>query len=196
MTEVRSSPAVLHGTPAPAYIGPLLREDAVFAALWRRDRVVLVIAGDSRRARPVVRHAGAAAAFRARRICGRLSGGRGPALLASVLTPLLATLWFTDWPHDGPPTQWIAHVVFFLLIAVLSSLLMHELQKRSRAEREALAIAAEPRARRCAKPTGARTSSSPCWRTSCAIRSRRSATWPMCLPRAAGSRRRSAARAR
>jgi signal transduction histidine kinase/ActR/RegA family two-component response regulator len=69
-------------------------------------------------------------------------GGRGPALLASVLTPLLATFWFTNWPQDAPPTQWIAHVVFFLLIAMLSGQLMHELQKRSRAEREALAIAA------------------------------------------------------
>jgi signal transduction histidine kinase/ActR/RegA family two-component response regulator len=55
----------------------------------------------------------------------------------------LATLFFTDWPKDGPPLQWIAHVVFFVLIAVLSSVLMHELQKRSRAEREALAIAAD-----------------------------------------------------
>ena len=63
-------------------------------------------------------------------------------MLASVLTPMLATLWFTNWPHDAPATQWIAHVVFFLLIALLSSQLMHELQKRSRAEREALAIAA------------------------------------------------------
>ena len=39
--------------------------------------------------------------------------------------------------------QWVAHVVFFVIIAVLSSVLMHELQKRSRAEREALAIAAD-----------------------------------------------------
>ena len=69
-------------------------------------------------------------------------GGRGPAILASLLTPLLATFWFTSWPHDAPPTQWIAHVVFFVLIALLSSELMHELQKRSRTEREALGIAA------------------------------------------------------
>jgi len=74
-------------------------------------------------------------------LCAYLAG-RGPALVASIVTPILATFFFTDWPHDGPPTQWIAHVVFFLLIATLSSVLMHELQTRSRAEREALAIAA------------------------------------------------------
>ena len=64
-------------------------------------------------------------------------------MLASFLTPLLATFWFTNWPNDAPPTQWIAHVVFFLLIASISAVLMHELQNRSRAERQALAIAAD-----------------------------------------------------
>ena len=37
-----------------------------------------------------------------------------------------------------------------------------------------ITTASSPR-RRCARPTGARTTSSPCWRTSCAIRWRRSA---------------------
>ena len=45
-------------------------------------------------------------------------GGRGPALLASALTPVLATFWFTGWPHDAPPFQWVAHVTFFLLLAI------------------------------------------------------------------------------
>ena len=44
-------------------------------------------------------------------------GGRGAGLLASVLTPVAATFWFTAWPHDAPPMQWGAHVLFFLLIA-------------------------------------------------------------------------------
>jgi signal transduction histidine kinase/ActR/RegA family two-component response regulator len=60
-------------------------------------------------------------------ICAYL-GGRGPALFASALTPVLATLWFTSWPHDAPPLQWLAHVTFFLLLAVLTALIMHELQ--------------------------------------------------------------------
>ena len=56
-------------------------------------------------------------------------GGLGPGLLASLLTPVAATIWFTAWPHDAPAAQWLAHVVFFLLIAGLSTLLMHELQR-------------------------------------------------------------------
>jgi signal transduction histidine kinase/ActR/RegA family two-component response regulator len=58
------------------------------------------------------------------------------------LTSVLATVWFTNWPNDAPPAQWIAHVTFFMLIAALSIQLMYELQKRSHAERAALVVAA------------------------------------------------------
>jgi PAS domain S-box-containing protein len=70
-------------------------------------------------------------------------GGRGPGLLASLLTPLAATVWFTDWPNDAPPFQWLAHVGFFLLIAVLATLLMHELQRTALAQLVAVRTAAE-----------------------------------------------------
>ena len=56
-------------------------------------------------------------------------GGGGAGLLASLLTPVAATIWFTTWPHDAPPAQWGAHVAFFLLIAALATLLMRELQR-------------------------------------------------------------------
>jgi PAS domain S-box-containing protein len=54
--------------------------------------------------------------------------GRGPALLACLLTPLLATLWFTQWPTGVHPWQWAAHVTFFVGIGVLVVTLMHEIQ--------------------------------------------------------------------
>jgi signal transduction histidine kinase/ActR/RegA family two-component response regulator len=55
-------------------------------------------------------------------------GGRGPALLASGITPILATIWFTSWPQDGPPQQWLLHVAFFLVLAVLTILIMEAMQ--------------------------------------------------------------------
>ncbi len=70
-------------------------------------------------------------------------GGRGAGLLASVLTPVAATFWFTAWPHDAPPMQWGAHVLFFLLIAALATSLMHELQRRSHSQLVALRAAAQ-----------------------------------------------------
>jgi signal transduction histidine kinase len=68
-------------------------------------------------------------------VCACVSG-RGPALLASVIAPLLATVGFTQWPHDAPPLQWLAHVTFFLLIAVLATLLVHALQEAVRRAHE------------------------------------------------------------
>jgi len=70
-------------------------------------------------------------------------GGLGPGLLASALTPIAATIWFTAWPHDAPPLQWVAHVLFFLLIAVLTAMLMSALQHSAREQLAALRSAAE-----------------------------------------------------
>jgi len=70
-------------------------------------------------------------------------GGRGPALLASFLAPLAATIWFTAWPHDAPPVQWASHVAFFLLIGTLAALLMGEVQRSARAQLLAARAAAE-----------------------------------------------------
>jgi signal transduction histidine kinase/ActR/RegA family two-component response regulator len=140
MDEVR--PSMPLAAAAPAFIGPLLRDDAV---MWRYGAavlVVLLIAGVRALLAPLLGTQAPLLPFVLGVFAASYVGGRGPALLASVLTPMLATLWFTNWPQDAPPTQWIAHVVFFVLIAVLSSQIMHELQKRSQAEREALAIAA------------------------------------------------------
>jgi PAS domain S-box-containing protein len=70
-------------------------------------------------------------------------GGRGPALLASVLAPVAATVWFTAWPGDAPPLQWVAHVAFFLVVGALAALLMGELQRSARAQLLATQAAAE-----------------------------------------------------
>ena len=143
MTEVRTLPAATHDAPAPAYIGPLLPRDAVLRRYGAAMVVMLIIGGIRGMLAPLLGSQAPLLPFVLGVFACAYLGGRGPALLASFLTPVLATIFFTDWPHDGPPMQWVAHVVFFLLIATLSSILMHELQKRSRAEREALAIAAD-----------------------------------------------------
>ena len=143
MTEVSPSAPLSPGTPAPAYIGPLLREDAVWLRYGAALAIVLLIAGVRALLAPLLGTQAPLLPFVLGVFAVAYLGGRGPAMLASLLTPVLATFWFTNWPNDAPATQWLAHVVFFLLIALLSSQLMHELQKRSRTEREALIIAAQ-----------------------------------------------------
>jgi len=142
MTEVRPSAPVSLATPAPAYIGPLLRGDAVLLRYCAAVVIVLLVAGLRALLAPLLGTQAPLLPFVLGIYAAAYLGGRGPAILASLLTPFLATLWFTNWPDDAPPTQWMAHVVFFVLIALLSSELMHQLQLRSRTEREALAIAA------------------------------------------------------
>jgi len=142
MSEVLPSAPLSPGTPAPAYIGPLLREDAVWLRYGAAVAIVLIIAAIRALLAPLLGTQAPLLPFVLGVFAAAYLGGRGPATLASLLTPILATFWFTNWPHDAPATQWLAHVLFFLLIALLSGQLMHELQKRSRAEREALVIAA------------------------------------------------------
>jgi signal transduction histidine kinase/ActR/RegA family two-component response regulator len=129
--------------PAAAFMGPVLRNDAFALRYGAAVLVVLAIAGGRALLAPLLGTQAPLLPFVLGVFAAAYLGGRGPALLAGFLTPLLATFWFTSWPNDAPPTQWIAHVVFFLLIAVISALAMHELQKRSVAERTALAIAAD-----------------------------------------------------
>src|SRR6478609_2281030 len=103
MTDVHPSAPLTTATPAPANIGPLLRDGFAVA-------VVLAIAGIRALLAPLLGTQAPLLPFVLGVFVAAYIGGRGPATLASVLTPLLATFWFTNWPHDAPATQWIAHV--------------------------------------------------------------------------------------
>jgi PAS domain S-box-containing protein len=131
---------------APAYIGPLIP-----AHLWPLrylGAVAVVFLTVALRAAlaPMLGTQAPLLPFVLAIFVSAYLGGRGPGLLASVLTPLAATVWFTAWPHDAPAMQWLAHVTFFLLIAVLATFLMHELQRSALAQVVA-AHAAEENAR-------------------------------------------------
>ena len=81
-------------------------------------------------------------------------GGRGPALLACVLSPLLATLCLTELPRGLQALQWGAHTLFFLGIGTLVVFLMHELQMASRRQLEIVRRA--ERAAQCSSENEAR----------------------------------------
>jgi len=137
---------------APAYIGPLIP-----AELWllRYAAAVAVVAATvALRASltPLLGTQAPLLPFVLAVFVSAYLGGRGPGLVSCVLTPLAATFWFTTWPHDAPPGQWAAHVVFFLLIGGLATFLMHELQRSALNQRLALQAAAvnEEQARKSA----------------------------------------------
>jgi PAS domain S-box-containing protein len=128
---------------APAFIGPLIPDSAW---PWRYVAASVLVVGTvlSRASlAPLLGTQAPLLPFVLAVLVSAYLGGRGPALLASFLAPLAATVWFTAWPHDAPPIQWASHVVFFLLIGTLAALLMGELQRSARAQRLAMRVAAE-----------------------------------------------------
>ena len=131
---------------APAYIGPLIPPELWPLRYAAALGVVAVTVALRAGLAPLLGTQAPLLPFVLAVFVSAYLGGRGAGLLASVLTPLAATFWFTAWPHDAPPLQWGAHVVFFLLIAALATLLMHELQRSSRSQLVALRAAAQSEA--------------------------------------------------
>jgi PAS domain-containing protein len=66
--------------------------------------------------------------------------GSGPALVASILAPVLATPIFTGWSVEAIAPAWWGHVVFFLVISAAVTHVMHSLQQATRAERAVQAV--------------------------------------------------------
>ena len=128
---------------APAYIGPLIPPELWPLRYAAAIAVVAVTVALRAGLAPLLGTQAPLLPFVLAVFVSAYLGGRGAGLLASVLTPVAATFWFTAWPHDAPPMQWGAHVVFFLLIAALATFLMHELQRSSRSQLIALRAAAQ-----------------------------------------------------
>jgi PAS domain S-box-containing protein len=127
---------------APAYIGPLIPAERW---PWRYLAAIAAVAatvGLRAALSPLLGTQAPLLPFVLAVLVSACLGGRGPGLLASVLTPVAATIWFTSWPHDAPPLQWVAHVAFFLVIGTLATLLMHELQRTALKQRQAVGAAA------------------------------------------------------
>jgi PAS domain S-box-containing protein len=140
LSSPRADSAVMR---APAYIGPLIPSELWPLRYLAAVAIVIVTVAVRAALAPLLGTQAPLLPFVLAVFVSAHLGGRGPGLLASILTPVAATIWFTTWPHDAPPLQWLAHVLFFMAIAVLATLLMHELQTRARAQLAALRAAAE-----------------------------------------------------
>jgi PAS domain S-box-containing protein len=128
---------------APAYIGPLIPDNAW---LLRYAAAAVVVMGTVLVRVSLTPALGTQAPllpFVLAVFASAYLGGRGPAILASVLTPIAATIWFTAWPHDAPPLQWASHIAFFVLVGTVSAVLMGELQSSARAQLMATRAAAQ-----------------------------------------------------
>lgn len=67
--------------------------------------------------------------------------GLGPALLATLVSALLATAFFASLPLPDGMIAWAGHVTIFVILGALVSVMMHRLQHSYLSQREALRAA-------------------------------------------------------
>ncbi len=65
-------------------------------------------------------------------------GGRGPAILAALLVPVIATLEFANWQYGPDMLAWTGHVAFFLVVTLSVVAVLHRLQVATRAQEQAV----------------------------------------------------------
>ena len=68
-------------------------------------------------------------------------GGFGPAITATFLVALLATLQFADWSFGPDAVAWGGHVTFFIAIGTSVAAILHRLQVAMRAQQHAVSVA-------------------------------------------------------
>ncbi|HEX5161730.1 MAG TPA: ATP-binding protein [Steroidobacteraceae bacterium] len=127
---------------APAYIGPLIPDHLWPWRYLAAVAVVFAVVGVRFGLAPLLGTQAPLLPFVLAVFVSTYLGGLGPGFLASILTPVAATVWFTAWPHDALPIQWTAHVAFFVMVAAIATCLIHELQRSSREQLQALRDAA------------------------------------------------------
>jgi signal transduction histidine kinase/ActR/RegA family two-component response regulator len=123
---------VAQPTLTNAHIGPLIPAHAILLRYAAAAGITLLVFAIRAALAPLLGVQAPLLPFLLGVLVSAYLGGRGPALLAAGITPVLATVWFTNWPYDAPPFQWLAHVTFFLLLAVLSAFIMQALQEAVR----------------------------------------------------------------
>jgi PAS domain S-box-containing protein len=132
-----------HGAAPSLLIGPIIPEDRRALRFGAAVLLVLGIGGVRLALIPIMGTQAPLLPFLLAVLAAASLGGRGPGLLASLLAPLLITLFFTNWPHGTHILSWSAHVTFFVMISVLVVLIMHQLQLAYRAQHRALLAARE-----------------------------------------------------
>jgi PAS domain S-box-containing protein len=137
----RREDRVRAGFGSPAFIGPLLGDQPA----WIRYGVALLLVAAVVAARfaliPLMGAQAPLLPFVLVVFAAGYLAGLGPALLATLISPVLITPMFTSFPLSGDLGAWSAHVALFMIITVLVSLIVHQLQITSRSQQNALAAA-------------------------------------------------------
>ena len=113
-------------------VGPRLAQQPVLVRYGAAVVVALGIAGVRAALNPLLGSQAPLLPFVIGIFLSAYLGGRGPALLTLLLMPIMATVWFTQFPHGTHAFEWGAHVVFFLVVGALALWTMEALQESMR----------------------------------------------------------------
>jgi hypothetical protein len=115
--------------PPGNFAGPLLQGEPLVIRYGAAVAVVLLAAGLRLALAPLLGNQALLLPFVLAVLGTSILAGSGPALLASVLAPILATPLFTGWPVEAIAAAWWGHVVFFLVISAAVTHVMHLLRQ-------------------------------------------------------------------
>jgi PAS domain S-box-containing protein len=128
------------GSPASAsLIGPLIDPHRHVLRYGSAIVIVLLVAGLRLALTPIMGTQAVLLPFVLAVLGAAIFGGFGPALLASVLAPILVTPFFAE-SIGMIDLAWSGHVALFIVIGGMVTVIMHRLQRSAWAQQAALAV--------------------------------------------------------
>ena len=122
---------------ALSLVGPLIYADRRVLRYGSALAIVLVVAALRFALHPIMGAHAILLPFTLAVLGAAILGGLGPALLASVVAPVVVSPLFAG-PDDNLDPAWASSVALFLLIGAAVSTIMHRLQRSATAQRAAL----------------------------------------------------------
>ena len=122
-------------------VGPLLAGKGPFALYGSALAIIGVVAAARLAATPVMGVQAPLLPFELAIFAVAYLCGLRPALLATFVAPIAATLMFSASSSRDDTIAWTGHVALFVALGCLISWMMHRLQVAYRAQRNALAVA-------------------------------------------------------
>src|SRR4051794_16648122 len=120
---------LVENSPTWRHVGPIIAADAIWTRYSIAVVLVLIVSAARVALTPLLGTQSPLLPFVLAVLLSAYLAGRGPAVFASVLAPLFATLWFATWPNGAATWQWSAHVAFFLLLSLGITFVVDALQR-------------------------------------------------------------------
>jgi PAS domain S-box-containing protein len=128
-------------------VGPLCHSDRTVVRYGAAILLVIAIYGLRVALTPILGTQAPLLPFILAVLAAGIIGGFGPAITATLLVPLLATLNFANWSYGPDVVAWSGHVTFFVVTSASVALILQRLQKAMREQQDTVALAEAAAAR-------------------------------------------------